>query len=46
MCYRLFFISYTVAEPEIILKFVQKTFPIEIKFDQKNVSNLIRNFLL
>ena len=32
-----------MPDPEIILKVVQKTFPIEIKFDLK-ISNLIRNF--
>ena len=31
------------TEPKIVLKFVRKTFPIEIKFDRK-ISNLIRNF--
>ena len=34
-----------LSEPEIILKFVRKTFLTEIKFDRK-ISNLIRNFLL
>ena len=32
-----------LSEPEIILKFVRKTFPTKIKFDQK-ISNLIRKF--
>ena len=34
-----------LSEPEIIFKFVRKTFLTEIKFDRK-ISNLIRNFLL
>ena len=32
-----------IREAEIILKFIRKTFPTEIKFDRK-ISNLIRIF--